>query len=332
LTYDNNGNLTSTVDSSGTTLYTWNARNQLTSLSGPGVSASFVYDGLGRREKKTINGALTEYLHDGFNPVQETSGAAVLANILSGLGIDEYFTRTDIGVGITSTLLSDALGSTVAMADSSGSIQTEYTYEPFGKTTLTGSSNSTPFQFTARENDWTGLYYYRARYYHPTFQRFISEDPIEFFGGDFNLYAYVWNSPLDLIDPSGLAITMPWPRGCQPNPPANPGSKSSPERDSWGNPFLDFLRDIYCDPNNLIPMPAIVTGPTPGMIRAFEKQLARDGLKSLEKSLRSFEKNLAEHLQKIAEATPRGGPTSSLETEVRNFQAQIEAIRQVLRR
>ena len=80
LTYDNNGNLSSATDSNGTTLYGWNARNQLIAINGPDVNASFVYDGLGRREKKTINSNLTEFLFDGVNPVQETSGATVLAN------------------------------------------------------------------------------------------------------------------------------------------------------------------------------------------------------------------------------------------------------------
>jgi RHS repeat-associated protein len=136
-----------------------------------------VYDGLGRREKKTINGSLTEFLFDGVNPVQETSGATVLANILRGLGVDEFLTRTDVGAGITSNLLSDALGSAVGLADAAGVVQTEYTYEPFGKTTSSGSSNSSSYQYTGRENDGTGLYYYRARYYHPALQRFIREDP-----------------------------------------------------------------------------------------------------------------------------------------------------------
>lgn len=54
----------------------------------------------------------------------------------------------------------------------------------------------------------TGLSYYRARYYHPTLQRFISEDPIEFLGGDFNLYSYVLNNPLYYTDPTGLDITL----------------------------------------------------------------------------------------------------------------------------
>jgi RHS repeat-associated protein len=46
--------------------------------------------------------------------------------------------------------------------------------------------------------------YYRARYYHPGLQRFISEDPIGLAGGDTNLYAYVLNNPTTLVDPSGL--------------------------------------------------------------------------------------------------------------------------------
>jgi len=48
--------------------------------------------------------------------------------------------------------------------------------------------------------------YCRARYYHARLQRFISEDPIGFAGGDPNLYAYVFNSPTTLRDPLGLAV------------------------------------------------------------------------------------------------------------------------------
>jgi RHS repeat-associated protein len=203
LTYDDNGNLTSITDSTGTTTYTWNARNQLTGISGPGVSATFVYDGLGRREKKTINSDVTEFLYDGLNPVQETSGSTVLANILPGLGIDEFLTRTDAVAGVTGAFLTDALGSPVAVTDTSGAVQTEYTYEPFGKTTVSGASNTNPYQYTGRENDGTELYYYRARYYRPDLQRFISEDPIRFRSGDTNLYAYVTNAPLRYKDPSG---------------------------------------------------------------------------------------------------------------------------------
>jgi len=86
LAYDDNGNLQSITDSNGTTLYQWNARNQLVGISGPDVNASFVYDGMGRREAKTINGTLTEFLYDRINPVQETSERPCLRTSCRGLG------------------------------------------------------------------------------------------------------------------------------------------------------------------------------------------------------------------------------------------------------
>ena len=52
------------------------------------------------------------------------------ANLITGLGIDEFFTRTD-GVG-SRALLTDALGSTIALGDNTGIVQTQYTYEPYG--------------------------------------------------------------------------------------------------------------------------------------------------------------------------------------------------------
>ncbi len=77
----------------------------------------------------------------------------MVANQLTG-GIDEFFSRTDS----TGTLspLPDALGSTIALTDSTGTLQTQYTYEPFGNTTVNGPASSNPFQYTGRENDGAG--------------------------------------------------------------------------------------------------------------------------------------------------------------------------------
>ncbi|MCF6245693.1 MAG: RHS repeat-associated core domain-containing protein, partial [Sulfurovum sp.] len=60
--------------------------------------------------------------------------------------------------------------------------------------------------YTGRETDQEDLYYYRARYYDPTTQRFLSRDPIEFEAGDFNFYRYVGNDPVNYVDPSGLFL------------------------------------------------------------------------------------------------------------------------------
>ncbi len=202
LSYDANGNLTS----AGIDTYTWDARNHLTAISGNGT-ATFTYDGFGRRASKTITGSTTQFLYDGLNPVQELNGSnGIAANLLTGLGIDEYFTRIDNSNNL-STFLADALGSTIAVVTTNNGQNpnaTVYQYEPFGGTTTGGSANGNPYQFTGRENDGTGLYFYRARYYRPTFQRFIAQDPIGFGGGDANLYGYVWNEPANLFDPSGL--------------------------------------------------------------------------------------------------------------------------------
>jgi len=193
LAYDSNGNLTN----DGTNTYVWDARNRLIGITG-GTSATLSYDALDRRIGKTINGATTTYLYDGADAL--TEAGATNATYLSTLNIDEPLVRqTPSGNEYYQT---DDLGSTVALSDDSGSVTTRYAYGPFGSTTVTGTSTNS-FQFTGRENDGTGLYYYRARYYSPTRSRFLSEDPLGFDAGDPNLYAYVFNSPTNLVDPSG---------------------------------------------------------------------------------------------------------------------------------
>jgi len=125
------------------------------------------------------------------------------------------------------SLLADALGSTLALADSLGMVQTQYTFEPFGTTSVSGTPSTNTAQYTGRENDGTGLYYFRARFYSPVLQRFISEDPLLFKGNScpslmtppaasdpifltnrtsqgLNAYSFVENNPLIFTDPFGL--------------------------------------------------------------------------------------------------------------------------------
>jgi RHS repeat-associated protein len=196
LSHDANGNL---LGFQGKT-YAWNSRDQLASISGA-ASASFAYDAVGRREGRTISGTGRQFLYDGLNPVQERSGGSVSANILTGLGIDEFFKRTE-GTNVEH-YLTDALGSTLRLTDGSAAKLVDYSYEPYGETSADASSGNA-FQYTGRENDGTGLYYDRARYYDPVLKRFISEDPIGLLGG-INLYSYVGGNPITKIDPSGLA-------------------------------------------------------------------------------------------------------------------------------
>jgi RHS repeat-associated protein len=214
LTYDANGNLTG----DGTNTYTWDARNQLQSIGG-GNAASFQYDAFGRRIGKTIGTTSTGYLYDGMNFVQEKSGtgsgAGVTANLITGPGVDNILARqTAAG---NHTMLTDALGSIILATDATQATVTSYSYDAYGNTTQVGTNDNSQ-QYTGRENDGTGLYYYRARYYSPAMGRFVSQDPIGWEAGQTNGYSYVGGDPISFIDPDGLA------RGKGPVPP-NPNKK-----------------------------------------------------------------------------------------------------------
>jgi RHS repeat-associated protein len=195
-TYDQNGNLTS----DGTRSYIWNERDELASVSGVNA-ATFAYDGFGRRRQRTVNGTTTAFLYDGLNVIQELVGGTATANLVTGLGLDEFFSRVE--TSSSSHFLTDALGSTVSLSDGAGVLQTTYAYEPFGTTTVAGGGTTNTIAFAGRENDATGLYFNRARYYDPRLQRFISEDPSGFVGG-LNHYVYANNQPTLYTDPLGL--------------------------------------------------------------------------------------------------------------------------------
>ncbi len=188
------------------------------SISGPGLSASFTYDAIGRRVSKTINGVTTAYHYDRQDIAAELQGSAVLANYLRKLCLDEAYVRqTATG---NEYYHADALGSTVELSDQVGTSQTTYSYEPFGRTSVVGLSTN-PFQFTGRENDGTGMYYYRARYYSPQLERFPSEDPLPTARhpvvtqlGVRHLYTYVDNNPINFRDPLGLDKDDPCIAGC----------------------------------------------------------------------------------------------------------------------
>ena len=124
----------------------------------------------------------------------------------NGLGIDDKL-RSKNGTTVR-YFITDHLGSTVALADSSGRIVSSTSYDSFGNA---ATSIPTSYRYTGREYDSdTGLYYYRNRWYDPKIGRFISEDPIGFAGGDINLYGYVGNNPLSFIDPFGFRGCPSW--------------------------------------------------------------------------------------------------------------------------
>ena len=92
------------------------------------------------------------------------------------------------------------------MTNENAEIVEEFTYDAYGKITSYHQSEVTlnPYCYTGREFDDVDLYYYRFRYYDPTTKRFLSLDPIGFESGDYNHYRYVFSSPVNYTDASGL--------------------------------------------------------------------------------------------------------------------------------
>jgi RHS repeat-associated protein len=210
-TYDNNGNSLTKVTSAGTTGYSWDFENRLTTvtLPGSGGAVNFKYDPFGHRVQKSSSSGTTNYVYDGANVLEDVDGSGnVLARYVQSIGVDQPLAETRGST--TSYYQADGLGSVTSLSNSSGALANTYTYDSFGMLTASTGTITNPYRYTGREVDSeTGLDYYRARYYDPNSGRFISEDPISF-GGGANFYEYVRNNPAKLIDPSGLADVYIW--------------------------------------------------------------------------------------------------------------------------
>jgi RHS repeat-associated protein len=102
------------------------------------------------------------------------------------------------------TTIPDIQGSIVASLDASSGTLTKAGYQAYGESSVTSGT----FRYTGARIDaeTNGLYDFRARMYSPTLGRFMQADPIGAKGG-INLYAYVGNDPLNLVDPLGLCST-----------------------------------------------------------------------------------------------------------------------------
>ncbi|MBN9088418.1 MAG: RHS repeat-associated core domain-containing protein [Reyranella sp.] len=204
-TYDANGNLTF----DGTNTLGYDAENRLVSASATGMTASYAFDGRGRRKSKTVNGTTTVFVTDADNrEVLEYDGStgAVQRWYAYSLGPNAVLGQMDVIATARSTPVSDLLGSIIGSMDAGTGTLSIFGYQPHGSSASTPS----PFAYTGQRNDAeTGLYYYRARHYSSRWGRFLQVDPVGYSTGP-HLYGYVSNDPLNGTDPTGLFVTRTW--------------------------------------------------------------------------------------------------------------------------
>ena len=211
--------------------YTYINDEHLKTVSDGPNTYNLSYDALGRCVKRILNGTTTYYIYDGEKPIVEyNSSGTIVARNVYGKGIDEILMRKETGIndGNWVYYAHDHEGSVTHLLDgrSSPSSQTgnvieRYKYDAFGTpafydggwTQLNSTAYNNRFLFTGREYAATyrqiytqafTFYEYRARAYNPTLGRFMSEDPKLFDAGDYNLFRYCHNDPIDFTDAMGL--------------------------------------------------------------------------------------------------------------------------------
>ena len=197
-TYDNVGNTTKDAQNRKFTYDGENKQIKVETLDSYGNVTStlgeYFYDGDEKRVKKVAGNELTIFVYDA-----------------AGKLVAEYSNQISTNPQV-SYLTTDNLGSPRINTDKNGNVVSRHDYQPFGEEIQRASYgvDAVRKKFTGYEKDTeTDLDFAQARYYSKSLGRFNSTDPLFYTASrpadpqQFNLYAYVRDNPLALVDPNG---------------------------------------------------------------------------------------------------------------------------------
>ncbi len=211
LAYNADGELTSKTDTAANqqTTFEYSTFGRLRSATLPGgQQITYITDGLGNRVARQVDGQTTSsylYAPGMINPVAELdeNGNLEASFIYATKSHSPDYMVKD---SVTYRMISDQLGSIRLVVNAqTGAVVQELEYDTFGQVLSDSNPGFQPFAFAGGLYDSdTRLTHFGAREYDAELGRWTSSDPIGFAGGDSNLYGYVVQDPVNLIDPSGL--------------------------------------------------------------------------------------------------------------------------------
>jgi RHS repeat-associated protein len=201
-TYDANGNTTGI----GNRVLFYNQNNRLIRVEeNTSVLGEYTYNGLGQRVTKVVGGVTTVFHYD-------LKGKLVAESLSDGTITAEYLymgkiriAKVDVATSKIYYYLNDRLGTPQIMTDDTGTIVWEASYKPFGEASVNpNSSVLNRFRFPGQYFDEETTFHYNYhRYYDTKRGRYLTPDHVGLEGG-INLYAYVFNNPINFIDILGL--------------------------------------------------------------------------------------------------------------------------------
>jgi RHS repeat-associated protein len=197
------------ANAAGITNYDYDVLGNLRQATLPdGTRIDYLIDGRNRRIGKQVNGVTVQgLLYQGqLNPVAELDGNnQIVSRFVYGSrsNVPDYLIKG----GQTYRIATDQLGSVRLVINSqTGTIAQRIDYDEYGIVTLDTNPGFQPFGFAGGLYDrHTKLTRFGARDYDALTGRWTKKDPIRFYGGDSNLYAYVSADPVNWTDSSGLA-------------------------------------------------------------------------------------------------------------------------------
>jgi len=222
--YDLDGNQTSwTDDGNGQRRdLVWNEEDRLSSIADDGHQNSYLYDANGTRTHKRVASGQTLYVNQFYSikNLQVGTKHFMAGDTRVATKLEQSSGNGKPTEGVIYFYHPDHLGSSNYVTDQVPRIFQHDEYFPSGETWVEENSTTdrTPYLFTGKELDETGLYYFGARYYDPRTSVWQSTDPmLRSYAArgaagatpkNLGLYAYGWNNPVMLKDPDGRVVQL----------------------------------------------------------------------------------------------------------------------------